>query len=42
MSDIDGHVSDISIKVNGGTTGLQERINLFKLLKDMVAEEMGL
>lgn len=41
MSDIDGHVSDVSIKVNGGTTGLQDRINLFIRLKDMVEEEMG-
>lgn len=41
MSDIDGHVSDISIKVNGGTTGLQDRINLFIRLKDMVEAEMG-
>ncbi|WP_148058647.1 hypothetical protein [Pseudomonas frederiksbergensis] len=31
MSDIEGPVSDISMKVNGGIAGLSDRIHLFEL-----------
>ncbi|MCK3840365.1 MULTISPECIES: SH3 domain-containing protein [Pseudomonas] len=35
------HVADISIKVNGGTVGLDERVTLFNDLRNMIAAELN-
>lgn len=40
-SNITQHVADISIKVNGGTIGLAERVTLFNDLRSMIEVELN-